>query len=244
MWIFFFIQLALILIFILLGWMIVKKEAYGLISNFRGRPKEEQEELIQRGYPQKAGKLLIITGVALLCLLPLLFTGISFVLEISVMVMMFFLLGGFIYLSKYEVPRKQKLSYIISSSIAVTTFVFLGIVFFFGYQDFELKAQEESFEITGVYGDEWSYEEVQEVRLLSEMPEVTARTNGYGMPTLSKGHFKLKEYGKGLLFVYRDSSPYLFIQTKEETIIINSKSADNTESWYDFLKEHVSKEKE
>lgn len=106
MLIIFFIQLLVVLIFLLIGWAIVKKEAYGLISSFRSRPKEEQEELIQNGYPQKTGKLLIGTAIILLMMLPLLFTSFPYAIEAQIGVMVFLLLGGFIYLSKYEVPKK------------------------------------------------------------------------------------------------------------------------------------------
>ncbi|WP_010198607.1 DUF3784 domain-containing protein [Bacillus sp. m3-13] len=120
----FFIQLTVVLIFLLIGWAIVKKEAYGLISSFRSRPKEEQEELIQNGYPQKTGKLLIGTAIVLLIMLPLLFTSFPYAMEVQIGVMVVLLFGGFIYLSKYEVPKKRKKSYIISTSIAVVTFWF------------------------------------------------------------------------------------------------------------------------
>lgn len=192
MWLLFFIQLMVVLIFLLIGWGIVKKEAYGLISSFRSRPKEEQEELIQNGYPQRTGKLLIGTALTLLVLLPLLFTPFPYAMEVQIGVMVVLLLGGFIYLSKYEIPKKRKKSYIISTSVAVVTFGFLFAIFYLGFQEAELAVKEETFEISGVYGDHWDYENITQVELLEEMPEVLIRTNGYGMQTLSKGHFKVK----------------------------------------------------
>ncbi|KMJ57999.1 hypothetical protein AB685_14335 [Bacillus sp. LL01] len=235
MWLFFFIQLALVLVFLLIGWAIVKKEAYGLISSFRSRPQDEKEELIRNGYPQKTGKLLLATGLVLLLLLPLLFTAFPYALELQIGVMVVLLLGGFIYLSKYEIPKKRKKSYIISSSIAFITFGFLSVIFYFGYQDPELLLKEDSFEVTGVYGDEWYYEEVTHMELLDEMPEVTLRTNGYGMQSMSKGHFKVKDYESSLLFIHKGNSPYLYIETKDDRIFINSKSAEQTKDWYHQL---------
>ncbi|MGD6777195.1 DUF3784 domain-containing protein [Sutcliffiella horikoshii] len=228
----FFIQLTVVLIFLLIGWAIVKKEAYGLISSFRSRPKEEQEELIQNGYPQKTGKLLIGTSIVLLIMLPLLFTSFPYAMEVQIGVMVVLLLGGFIYLSKYEVPKKRKKSYIISTSIAVVTFVFLFVVSYLGFQEAELTLRENSFEISGVYGDEWRFEDITQVDLVEEMPEVYLRTNGYGMQSISKGHFKVKDYGSSLLFIYKGNSPYLLIKTNDDTIFINSKDAEKTKDWY------------
>ncbi|WP_404431748.1 DUF3784 domain-containing protein [Sutcliffiella horikoshii] len=241
MLILFFIQLTIVLIFLLIGWAIVKKEAYGLISSFRSRPKEEQEELIQNGYPQKTGKLLIGTAIVLLIMLPLLFTSFSYAMEVQIGVMVVLLLGGFIYLSKYEVPKKRKKSYIISTSIAVVTFGFLFVVSYLGFQEAELTLKENSFEISGVYGDEWRYEDITQVDLLEEMPEVLLRTNGYGMQSISKGHFKVKDYGSSLLFIYKGHSPYLLIKTNDDTIIINAKDAEETKDWYYQLVEQSGK---
>ncbi|MGD6992861.1 DUF3784 domain-containing protein [Sutcliffiella horikoshii] len=237
----FFIQLMLVLIFLLIGWAIVKKEAYGLISSFRSRPKEEQEELIQNGYPQKTGKLLIATALILLILLPLLFTPFSYAMEVQIGVMFVLLFGGFIYLSKYEVPKKRKKSYIISTSIAVITFGVLFVVSYLGFQDAELTLKKDSLEISGVYGDEWRYADITQVELLEEMPEVLLRTNGYGMQSVSKGYFKVKDYGSSLLFIYKGHSPYLLIQTNDDTIFINSKDAEKTKDWYYQLGEQSGK---
>lgn len=241
MLIIFFIQLLVVLIFLLIGWAIVKKEAYGLISSFRSRPKEEQEELIQNGYPQKTGKLLIGTAIILLMMLPLLFTSFPYAIEAQIGVMVFLLLGGFIYLSKYEVPKKRKKSYIISTSIAVVTFGFLFVVSYLGFQEAELTLKENSLEISGVYGEEWWYEDITQIELLEEMPEVLLRTNGYGMQSISKGHFKVKDYGSSLLFIYKGHSPYLLIKTKDDTIFINAKDAEKTKDWYYQLVEQSGK---
>ncbi|WP_404461463.1 DUF3784 domain-containing protein [Sutcliffiella horikoshii] len=241
MLILFFIQLTIVLIFLLIGWAIVKKEAYGLISSFRSRPKEEQEELIQNGYPQKTGKLLIGTAIVLLIMLPLLFTSFPYAMEVQIGVMVVLLLGGFIYLSKYEVQKKRKKSYIISTSIAVVTFSFLFVVSYLGFQEAELTLKENSFEISGVYGDEWRFEDITQVDLVEEMPEVLLRTNGYGMQSISKGHFKVKDYGSSLLFIYKGHSPYLLIKTNDDTIFINAKDAEKTKDWYYQLVEQSGK---
>lgn len=241
MLILFLIQLMVVLIFLLIGWAIVKKEAYGLISNFRSRPKEEQEELIHNGYPQKTGKLLIGTAIVLLIMLPLLFTSFPYAIEVQIGGMVVLLLGGFIFLSKYEVPKKRKKSYIISTSIAVVTISFLFVVSYIGFQEAELTLKENSFEISGVYGDEWRFEDITQVDLVEEMPEVLLRTNGYGMQSISKGHFKVKDYGSSLLFIYKGHSPYLLIKTNDDTIFINAKDAEKTKDWYYQLGEQSGK---
>jgi hypothetical protein len=231
------IQLFMVLLFLFFGWAIVKKECYWLISNFNGKPKDEQQQLIKNGYPQGIGKLMLVTAAGMVILLPLSFTSFPYSLEVQFGFMMLFLLGGLVYLSKYEVREKRKRSYLFSSLLAIGTIGFVVGLYFLGYQDFELKDYDNSFEITGMYGEEWDYAEIRHVELLEEMPEVTWKENGFGLATLAKGYFKVVDYGSSLLFIHKDSQPYLFIETDHDKIFINSKSSSETIEWYELLSE-------
>jgi hypothetical protein len=233
------IQLFIILLFLFFGWAIVKKGWYWLISNFNGKSKDEQQQLIKNGYPQRVGKLMAATAVGMAILLPLSFTSFSYSLEVQFGFMIIFLLGGLIYLSKYEIKEKRKRSYIFSSLLAIGTIGFIVGLSYVGYQDFELKNYEDSFEITGMYGGEWDYTEIRRVELLEKMPEVTWKQNGFGLATMSKGEFKVTEYGSSLLFIHKGSSPYLFIETDHDKIFINSKSAAQTKEWHRILSENT-----
>ena len=229
------IQLFMIVLFLFFGWAIVQKEWYWLISNFNGKSKDEQQQLIQNGYPQRVGKLMAATAAGMLILLPLSFTSFQYSIEVQFGFMMVFLLGGLIYLSKYEIKEKRKRSYIFSSLLAIGTIGFIVGLTFVGYKDFELMDYEDSFEITGMYGGEWKYAEIRHVELLEEMPEVTWKQNGFGLATMAKGQFKVKDFGSSLLFIHKGSPPYLFIETDNDKIFINSKIPTITEGWYEIL---------
>ncbi|MEL3971921.1 DUF3784 domain-containing protein [Rossellomorea oryzaecorticis] len=120
------IQLFVIALFLLLGWAIRVKKMYGLISGFSDRREEEKEYLIKNGYPQKIGSLLILTAAGMLFLLPLAFTSFTYTMEVQFGFMMIFLMGGMIYLSRYEVPGKRKRSYWTSSLLMLVVFGMIG----------------------------------------------------------------------------------------------------------------------
>lgn len=235
MWTMIIVILILILIFAIFGWALKYKEAYWLISGFSNRPEEEQKELIKNGYPQKIGTLFFIVAAGMLILLPLAFTSFAFSFEIIFAFMFIGLTGGMIYLTKFDVPHKRKKSALIGIITSIAVIAIVAGVFTAGYQDFEIQFKQDSFEITGYYGDEWAYENIQEIALLEEMPKVTIRTNGFGLPTLSKGHFKVKEYGSSLLFIHHNSPPYLYIKAGEDNVFINSKNPEETEKWHKQL---------
>lgn len=226
------IQVFVIGLFFLLGWFIRYKENYWLISGFASRSAEEQQQLIENGWPQKTGTLLMATAVGMLILLPLAFTPFPYALEVQIGFLVVFLLGGFIYVSRYEVVHKRKRSYWISSVLFVVVIGSIGVLAFFGYQPYELVVKEKTFEITGMYGDEWKMEDITRVELMENMPEVKWKVSGFALSTMSKGVFSVKDYGNSLLFLHK-GGPYLYIQAKDTNIFINGKTPEQTLSWYE-----------
>ena len=155
MWISIIIQVLIIILFSFLGWAIRYKKKYGLLSGFAGRSKGEQKELIENGYPQKSGTLLILTALGMFILFPLVFTPFPYIIEVQYGFMTVFLLGGIIYLSKYEVSEKRKKSYWFSSILTFVVIGFIGVLMYLGYQPNEIIVKEDNVEITGMYGDIW-----------------------------------------------------------------------------------------
>jgi hypothetical protein len=233
------VHISVILLLLILGWAVRIKGAYWLISGFSSRSKEEQEDLIRRGYPRKMGGLLIITALGMLILLPIMFTSFKYTMEVQFGFMIILLVGGMIYLNKYEIPKKRKRGYIISITLFITVVGGLTALSYFSYQGYELVTKENSFEITGMHGDEWKYDDIIAVELMEKLPEVTVRTNGVGLPTLSKGHFKVTGYGSSLLFIQKGSSPYVYIKLKDNKIFINDKDPKQTRLWFEQVSKHA-----
>ncbi|MFD1737791.1 DUF3784 domain-containing protein [Bacillus salitolerans] len=228
------IQLFIIGLFFLLGWAVKYKGNYGLLSGFSNRPKEEQEQLIQNGYPQKTGAVLIYTAVGMLLLMPLYFTPFLYAIEVQFGFMLLFLMGGFIYISKYDVPKKRKRSYIISSLMATITIGIIVTVFFIGYQNIEVEIYDDSFEINSAYGGVWNKSDITHIELLDEMPDVTWKINGFGLSTVAKGYFKVEGYGKSLLFITKEA-PNIYLKVNNEHIFLNGETPEQTKVMFQDL---------
>jgi hypothetical protein len=216
-------ELFVIILFFILGWAILKKKAYWLISGFATIPKEDQEILITNGLPQRTGKLLIATAVGLFLLLPLAFTSFKYAIEVQFGFMILFLLGGLIYLSKYEVPHKRKRSYVISTSLFIVVIGSLSYLSFLGYQDYRFIIKNDSVEITGIYGDEWKFEEIKKVELLEKMPKVTSKQNGFGTASMAKGVFSVKDMGIACCLLRRELPPKLSILKQKKTRYLSTR---------------------
>ncbi|KAB2331857.1 DUF3784 domain-containing protein [Bacillus mesophilum] len=229
----------MIIIFSLLGWAVRFKQAYYLISGFNTMSEDEQRQLIQNGYPQKVGSLLICTAIGTLVLLPLLFTPFPYAFEVIFGFILLFLLGGFVYLSRYELKHKRKKGYIISISLLIIVVGGVALLMTFTYQDYEVILENKKMEITGMYGQQWPIDELKSVELLDEMPEIGFKTNGVGVGTLAKGHFNVKGYGNSLLYIFTDSNPIILIETSKKPIFLNNQSPTVTEDWFNKLRKYL-----
>jgi len=237
---------GMIIFIILMGWtliihggityLIVKKKEYSLISGFYNRPEEEQKYLIEHGYIEKMGQVFKQSFYLLLAAALLTVFKVPYGPAIGFTVFTLHLLIGIFYITKYEVPHKRKKTRWIIGSISIGTLAFVGILLGMTFIDNEVTITDETFEISGMYGDEWNIDEIVEINLLDELPVVELRTNGASTENWLKGKFRLEEpYGTGKLFVRRGNTPYLYIAFEDEYIILNRETKSETEDIYKEL---------
>lgn len=229
------IQLFVFLLIGIFGWAIKYKDQYGLISGFVTRPKEEQEELIANGYPQKTGSLLLYTSIISIGILFLSFLLNQF-LYFSLLFFVIVSLGGMFYLSKYETKKNQKKAKWTSGLIFIfLLFIMVGLPLM-NWGGFSVTIEEE-LEVTGMYGFTTSYENIQNLQLVEEIPPIKVRTNGIGLAHLSKGYFKLENGQKVKLFIYHDTPPYIYFETNDGPIYLNSSIPEETTQLFKQLQQ-------
>lgn len=223
-----------------LSYLIIKNKDYHLISGFSKRPKEEQEYLMNSGYIEALGKVFKITFFILLIGFVLGLFSVPYGLEIAFGFYFAVILAGLIWVQKYEVPHKRKKMYWISSIIFVITIAIVvgaGIATSIGG---DIKITDKELIITGAYGVEWALAEIKEVELLDELPKVKLRANGISTTNQKKGKFVLEEpYGRGLLFIKGNTSPYLYVATEEDYVILNRENKEETIKIYNKLREFI-----
>lgn len=235
---------------ILLGWvlliyggltfLIVKKKDYTFISGFSNRPKEEQERLIQSGFIEALGKLLVMTFFLFVITYVFWLLSVPHSLEIGFSVFTVALLGGMMWIQRFEVKKKRKKMFWITGSISIGTLLFIVGLNLVGMQENDVRVDETTLTVTGMYGVEWELADIQSVELLEELPEVIMRTNGFSLANYLKGRFRLeKPYGGGLLFIQKKSPPYMYVVTEDDYFILNRKQANETRELYATLQSKI-----
>ncbi len=221
-----------------LTYLIVKKKEYSLISGFFNRPEEEQKYLIEQGYIEKFGNVMKQSFFILLAAFLLTLFRVPYGAAVGFSVFTLHILIGIFYITKFEVPQKRKKYRWIIGSISFGTIAFIGGLLGYGYMENEVTITDDTFEISGMYGIEWDIDDIIDVQLLEELPVVEIRTNGISASNLLKGRFRLEDpYGTGTLFVKRNLSPYLYVATEENYLILNRDTRSETEEIYKKLME-------
>lgn len=220
-----------------LTYLIAKKKDYMLLSGFHRRPEEEQEYLHESGYLDAMGKLLTITfwifvAVFILGLLP-----IPFGFELGIGLFLIILLGGLIWVQRYEMPHKRKKMTWITAGISGATLALIIGTIGYGYLNNDVQVNHDTFEITGSYGVEWKIDHIESVELLDALPEVEMKTNGFAAGNLLKGKFRLEEpYGIGRLFIDKKANtPVLYVATKDDYVMVNRAKDNDIKSIYKQL---------
>ncbi|RKQ33448.1 DUF3784 domain-containing protein [Oceanobacillus halophilus] len=217
------------------AFLILKKRKYFFVTGMRTRPEEEIKKLEKTGFLRATGRLYLATGIILSIGLIAMMAGISYAFEISVGIFLIVFVIGYIYIQKYELKERRQSAYL---SSAITAFITIGIVGYIlgrGFIANDLIINEEQIEITGPYGIEFKIEEIQEIELIEDIPEINLRTNGYAFGERLIGNFDLEEYGGGKLYIHGENKPYLLIDLNETYFIINSKDSTETERWYNEI---------
>lgn len=100
--------------------------------------------------------------------------------------------------------------------------------------------EDEEIRITSGYTNTFfETDDMQSVALLEDgMPkDQYNRTNGSDDGKQLLGKFEGKKLGECRMYVWLKYTPVIQIKTKEYTVFINSKDANETKQWYDELKE-------
>src|SRR5690606_9732568 len=114
---------------------------------------------------------------------------------------------------------------------------------FWTSQPTEFTLEQNELKISGAYGTVIPYSDIENLKLSETIPQIELRTNGLGMGSIQKGHYKIEDMGDALLFMRSRSGVVIIIQCEGEKIVmINSAEPEETGTIYKQLKANVVRE--
>ena len=97
------------------------------------------------------------------------------------------------------------------------------------YKDSKVEVLSEMLSIEGDYGMTVHYESIDSVKVVSELPKTKYCKSGYGFGSGKKGEFRLKDGSDATFYLLGKEAPYLKLYTRNGLILVNRKTAEETE---------------
>jgi hypothetical protein len=128
--------------------------------------------------------------------------------------------------------------YLIGVMIAATIILPILLISY-GGRETEITLSDSSMKLSGMYGLQMEYSDIKQADTMQTLPAIRSRTNGYASGKILKGHFKLKDQSKVMLFIKKGVPPYICIKTSGETIYLNSYSPVKTREVFSTIKGRI-----
>jgi hypothetical protein len=238
--------------FIVMGLAIHVFKMHFLIAGFNTMPKSKKENVDQEGLGRLMGYYSYANGAVFLII------GIlnAFKIEISITPGIVFLAISTVYLlikgqkfdknplddhGKMNKGKKEKLITALTITATTATLIAVAIMMVFSFKATKLTFSDDGFKIHGMYGETYSFEVIDEIKLIYNLPNIEKRTNGSALGTKLKGHFKVAELGSVKLFVHTNKSPFIFLKSNDKIVIFNLDDSAKTKAAYEQIRINLKK---
>ncbi len=162
---------------------------------------------------------------------------ISWALFVVVIIVMLIRARGFNQPASLSTPKSARIKKISLWAGSMITLAVAGLVTWNALPT-QYHLEDKQIIITGAYGLNINYYDIDDIILQTEMPVVDMKNNGLNMGPILKGHFTVQRIGGALLFLRSAHGPVLIITFKDhsEPVLINFSDPAETNQLYQQLK--------
>ncbi|MCX6335328.1 MAG: hypothetical protein NT092_13690 [Bacteroidia bacterium] len=125
--------------------------------------------------------------------------------------------------------------YLILSMVAATIILPILLILF-GGRETEVTFSDSSMKLRGMYGLTIAFSDILYADTMLSLPAIKSRTNGYVSGKSLKGHFKLQDQSKVLLFIKKGIPPYICIKSSEIPVYLNFNNPVKTREVFSLIK--------
>ena len=141
-------------------------------------------------------------------------------------------------ISKHNYKREtyQQRSLIFKKYIYVVMIIVAIIIFFIITKMPKIKFRNNELEIEGIYGMEKELNEIIVIDTINIIPEIKSIDDGISLFNITKGNFYIKNDEKVKMFIYKHSSPIIYIEYKRaHKLYFNFQNPEETRIFYNEL---------
>lgn len=126
-----------------------------------------------------------------------------------------------IQIRKFDTNRKTKGETILATSFTLVIVVGIGILFLTTMMESSVAIEGDNVKIAGIFGRSIPVTDIEDIRIVENLPVVTMRTNGAAIGSVLKGRFKLLGANRAYLYLYKSGGPYILIDTQDYPVYLN-----------------------
>ena len=209
-----------------------------LISGYNTMNKKDKEKVDVEGLCRLTGNFMILTSLLILISGIAQKSGYKIISLILLLTILPLTVIQIILSQKYDHNKDygyKKFQTRFSICIILFITIFIGSLFLYGIRDPKTNVTNDKIIITGIYGSTIRREDIKEIKLVDEIPKIVSKTNGFDLGYILRGYFKLDDIGNSKIFIHENKSPYIIINTDEDSFIINFKDKHKTIKLYNQL---------
>lgn len=217
------------LLFVAIGLALTVNNAKYLLSGYNTMSEEDRKKVdikkyvpFFRNFHIFLGVSFFIIGMALTYLISESVGGI-FLSIYPILCYIYFLIAGGKYWKGFSTKGS---SWVVI--ILVGVLVFVGVLLGYGMKEDKVMLEPQALVFQGSYGETLSSSHIQSIELVGQLPQITFKTNGFGLGSVRKGYFRTKEKEVVKLLLNGDQKPIILItKTDGKKIYYSARSASN-----------------
>jgi len=239
------LYITLLVVFLLAGLATVIKYFGGefLISGYNTSSADEQKYMKEKGIGAFMGNYLYLLAGIILAGYLIKKAGfvwgvnISYALFVVVIIVMLIRAQRFNPPASLSTPKSARIRRISLWAGAMITIAVVGLITWNALPP-QYLLEDQQIRITGAYGLDIDYRDIEDIALQTKMPVVGIKNNGLNLGPILKGHFTVDGMGNALLFLRSAHGPVLVITIKDhsEPVLINFSNPVETNRLYQQLK--------
>lgn len=137
------------------------------------------------------------------------------------------IIGGItVFVAKWRIMGETPKWHLVMLALAVVLVIVYHIWL---VKDSKVEVLPETFAVKGDYGIEMPYQAIDSVFIVEALPAVKYCKDGYSVFGNKKGEFRLKEGSDAKFYLLGKEAPYLKLYTHNGLILVNRKTAEETE---------------
>jgi len=231
------------LIFFGIGFIVTENNAQYILSGYNSMSEEDRQKFNIKSYVPYFRKFHIFLGISMLIISLVLFYFVSsdlaglFIIAYPIAAYIYFVWKGSQFVK--DGNKKQQIASYVAMGVLFIILIFVIFMFTYSLRDNKIEIKNETLEINGDYGTKINITDIKSIELISELPKITSKINGFAVETTKKGAFKTKDGEKVTLLINSKNNSYILIITKDNKKIYYSSKEESNRDIYTRLKKVI-----